>query len=210
MKMKRKIAILAAVMLLTGCAGGKSLPESSSQQTTTSAADDNSSQSQTEASAGDSTESPAVEPEKTTEQSATSEYAATSESIEVTTQGLPVKVQFVEDYGAIGGHDEFNLNDDEMTVKVVFSTESTVTDFRVLSISMQDYDDSGNFTFAAEELFTLAELTPERPLEAGLQFIGTIPNNGISFVDPDGNTKYYAVDMSGRDGSLFLWEITVV
>lgn len=210
MKMKRKIAILAAVMLLTGCAGGKSLPESSSQQTTTSAADDNSSQSQTEASAGDSTESPAVEPEKTTEQSATSEYAATSESTEVTTQGLPVKVQFVEDYGAIGGHDEFNLNDDEMTVKVVFSTESTVTDFRVLSISMQDYDDSGNFTFAAEELFTLAELTPERPLEAGLQFIGTIPNNGISFVDPDGNTKYYAVDMSGRDGSLFLWEITVV
>ena len=210
MKMKRKIAILAAVMLLTGCAGGKSLPESSSQQTTTSAADDNSSQSQTEASAGDSTESPAVEQEKTTEQSATSEYAATSESTEVTTQGLPVKVQFVEDYGAIGGHDEFNLNDDEMTVKVVFSTESTVTDFRVLSISMQDYDDSGNFTFAAEELFTLAELTPERPLEAGLQFIGTIPNNGISFVDPDGNTKYYAVDMSGRDGSLFLWEITVV
>lgn len=210
MKMKRKIAILAAVMLLTGCAGGKSLPESSSQQTTTSAADDNSSQSQTEASAGGSTESPAVEPEKTTEQSATSEYAATSESTEVTTQGLPVKVQFVEDYGAIGGHDEFNLNDDEMTVKVVFSTESTVTDFRVLSISMQDYDDSGNFTFAAEELFTLAELTPERPLEAGLQFIGTIPNNGISFVDPDGNTKYYAVDMSGRDGSLFLWEITVV
>lgn len=204
MKMKRKIAILAAVMLLTGCAGGKSLPESSSQQTTTSAADDNSSQSQTEASAGDSTESPTVEPEKTTEQS------ATSESTEVTTQGLPVKVQFVEDYGAIGGHDEFNLNDDEMTVKVVFSTESTVTDFRVLSISMQDYDDSGNFTFAAEELFTLAELTPERPLEAGLQFIGTIPNNGISFVDPDGNTKYYAVDMSGRDGSLFLWEITVV
>ncbi len=210
MKMKRKLAILAAVMLLTGCAGGKSLQESSSQQTTTSAADDNSSQIQTEASAGDSTESPAVEPEKTTEQSATSEYAATSESTEVTTQGLPVKVQFVEDYGAIGGHDEFNLNDDEMTVKVVFSTESTVTDFRVLSISMQDYDDSGNFTFAAEELFTLAELTPERPLEAGLQFIGTIPNNGISFVDPDGNTKYYAVDMSGRDGSLFLWEITVV
>ena len=210
MKMKRKIAILAAVMLLTGCAGGKSLPESSSQQTTTSAADDNSSQIQTEASAGDSTESPAVEPERTTEQSATSEYAATSESTEVTTQGLPVKVQFVEDYGAIGGHDEFNLNDDEMTVKVVFSTESTVTDFRVLSISMQDYDDSDNFTFAAEELFTLAELTPERPLEAGLQFIGTIPNNGISFVDPDGNTKYYAVDMSGRDGSLFLWEITVV
>lgn len=210
MKMKRKIAILAAVMLLTGCAGGKSLPESSSQQTTTSAADDNSSQSQTAASAGDSTESLAVEPEKTTEQSAASEYAATSESTEVTTQGLPVKVQFVEDYGAIGGHDEFNLNDDEMTVKVVFSTESTVTDFRVLSISMQDYDDSGNFTFAAEELFTLAELTPERPLEAGLQFIGTIPNNGISFVDPDGNTKYYAVDMSGRDGSLFLWEITVV
>ena len=204
MKMKRKIAILAAVMLLTGCAGGKFLPESSSQQTTTSAADDNSSQSQTEASAGDSTESPAVEPEKTTEQT------ATSESTEVTTQGLPVKVQFVEDYGAIDGHDEFNLNDDEMTVKVVFSTESTVTDFRVLSISMQDYDDSGNFTFAAEELFTLAELTPERPLEAGLQFIGTIPNNGISFVDPDGNTKYYAVDMSGRDGSLFLWEITVV
>lgn len=54
------------------------------------------------------------------------------------------------------------------------------------------------------------ESTPERPLEASLVFLGDIPNNGISFTDADGNVKYCAVDMSGMDGSLILWEITVI
>lgn len=41
---------------------------------------------------------------------------------------------------------------------------------------------------------------------AGLEFPGDMPSNGISYVDADGVTRNFAVDMSGMDGSLFLWE----
>lgn len=114
----------------------------------------------------------------------------------------------------LGEHDTFIQTDrtevSESAVKVVFSAESTVSDFRLLSIAMQDIDENGIFTFSAEELYSQPELTPERPLEAGLVFLGDIPNNGISFTDADGNVKYFSVDMSGMDGSLVLWEITVI
>ena len=128
-----------------------------------------------------------------------------------TAESLPVKAQYLEDVPELGEHDTFIQTDgtevSESAVKVVFSAESTV---RLLSIAMQDIDENGIFTFSAEELYSQPELTPERPLEAGLVFLGDIPNNGISFTDADGNVKYCAVDMSGMDGSLVLWEITVI
>ena len=131
-----------------------------------------------------------------------------------TAESLPVKAQYLEDVPELGEHDTFSQTDgtevSESAVKVVFSAESTVSDFRLLSIAMQDIDENGIFTFSAEELYSQPELTPERPLEAGLVFLGDIPNNGISFTDADGNVKYCAVDMSGMDGSLVLWEITVI
>ena len=131
-----------------------------------------------------------------------------------TAESLPVKAQYLEDVPELGEHDTFSQTDgtevSESAVKVVFSAESTVSDFRLLSIAMQDIDENGIFTFSAEELYSQPELTPERPLEAGLVFLGDIPNNGISFTDDDGNVKYCAVDMSGMDGSLILWEITVI
>jgi hypothetical protein len=131
-----------------------------------------------------------------------------------TAESLPVKAQYLEDVPELGEHDTFSQTDgtevSESAVKVVFSAESTVSDFRLLSIAMQDIDENGIFTFSAEELYSQPELTPERPLEADLVFLGDIPNNGISFTDTDGNVKYFSVDMSGMDGSLILWEITVI
>jgi len=131
-----------------------------------------------------------------------------------TAESLPVKAQYLEDVPELGEHDTFSQADgtevSESAVKVVFSAESTVSDFRLLSIAMQDIDENGIFTFSAEELYSQPELTPERPLEADLVFLGDIPNNGISFTDADGNVKYFSVDMSGMDGSLILWEITVI
>lgn len=195
--MKKNIAMIAAIILLTGCAGSNSAPESNAVSQTTQS-------DVTSSESDDTAEPPSTEPVNTAETLPTEE-ASVADSMAV----IPVKAQYLEDVSDLGEHDEFNINDDEQTVKVVFTADTTVTDFRVLSISMQDYDDEGNFAFAVEEMYTQPELTPARPLEAGLVFLGDIPNNGIAFTDPDGNTKYYAVDMSGRDGSLFLWEISV-
>jgi len=61
-------------------------------------------------------------------------------------------------------------------------------------------------TFDVEELYTLDRLTADRPLVVSTTFYGLIPNNGISYVDETGTTRFFAVDMSGEDGSLYLWE----
>ncbi|MFR0870194.1 MAG: hypothetical protein ACLSG5_01795 [Oscillospiraceae bacterium] len=62
----------------------------------------------------------------------------------------------------LGEHDTFSQTDgtevSESAVKVVFSAESTVSDFRLLSIAMQDIDENGIFTFSAEELYSQPEL----------------------------------------------------
>ena len=34
-----------------------------------------------------------------------------------------------------------------------------------------------------------------------------MPNNGIMYTDEAGNTHYYALDISGEDGELYLWDI---
>ncbi len=228
--MKKKIAILAAMLLLTGCGAGNSAPESSAADSESSAQTTLTTSEPGTVSEPPSTEPPSTEPPSTeppsteppsteppstepsiTEPELTAEPVPTVEATgEESAEKLPVKAQYIWEVPELGGHDEYGLNDNALTVEVVFTAESTVTDFKVLSISVQDYDDAGNFAFAAEEVYSQPELTPERPLVAGMEFLGDIPNNGISFTDADGNVKYYAVDMSGRDSSLFLLEISVV
>lgn len=219
--MKKRIAILSALILLTGCAGNVTSSESQASQSSQTSQTSQSEQSGTapEESAPESSaqpestaEPPSTEPVNTAEPPEpmpTGELPGTE-----TAENLPVKAQYLEDVPELGDHDTFSLTngavDSESVVKVVFTAESAVRDFKLLSIAMQDSDENGNFAFSTEELYSQPELTPERPLEAGLVFLGDIPNNGISFTDADGNVKYYAVDMSGRDGSLILWEITVV
>ena len=198
--MKKKIAILASMLLLTGCGAGNSAPESSAADSESSAQT-----TLTTSEPGTASEPPSTEPEFTAEPVPVVEF-----TVEESAEDFAVKAQYIWEVPELGGHDEYGLNDNTLTVEVVFTAESTVTDFKLLSISMQDYDDAGNFTFAAEEVYSQPELTPERPLVAGMEFLGDIPNNGISFTDADGNVKYYAVDMSGRDSSLFLLEISVV
>lgn len=202
--MKKKIAILASMLLLTGCGAGNSAPESSAADSESSAQT-----TLTTSEPGTASEPPSTEPEFTAEPVPVVESTVES-TVEESAEDLAVKAQYIWEVPDLGGHDEYGLNDNALTVEVVFTAESTVTDFKLLSISMQDYDDAGNFTFAAEEVYSQPELTPERPLVAGMEFLGDIPNNGISFTDADGNVKYYAVDMSGRDSSLFLLEISVV
>ena len=85
-------------------------------------------------------------------------------------------------------------------------TEQTITDFKELSLTFESIDDDGNIQFAVEETYNHGTLTPETPLVTRMELIGTIPNNGISYVDGSGNTRYFAVEVSGYDGSLLLTE----
>ena len=105
-----------------------------------------------------------------------------------------------------GQYDTFVAEQGEMQTRILFSTDAPVRDFCVLSLSDGTVDADGNMHFSVQKIYEQPRLTPDRPLEVTTVFYGLIPNNGISYVDETGLTRCFAVDMSGEDGSLYLWE----
>lgn len=120
-----------------------------------------------------------------------------------------VHAQWAEDVLTdLSDYEQFILGMDEALPLVYFSTESTVEDFKVLSLTFESIDDNGNVKFAVEEAYHYGILTPETSLLVRMELMGTIPNNGISYVDANGATRYFTVDVSGYDGSLLMTEFT--
>lgn len=76
--------------------------------------------------------------------------------------------------------------------------------FKFLGLTFVDADENGNIKYNMEQLYEIETL--EKPLCVKTTLVGTIPNNGISFTDGEGNTRCFAVQESGYDGSLQLEE----
>lgn len=91
---------------------------------------------------------------------------------------------------------------------VAFIAGSEVTQLSFISISLDGENEDGSFVFDAERLYTAQDLS--RPVIIRLKFDGDIPGNGISYTDDAGEAHDYALEQSGRDGSLILTPITAV
>ena len=102
---------------------------------------------------------------------------------------------------------EYVADSSEYDTMVAFVATSRVTDFKVLSLEFVDYTEDGKIKFDSKELYSQEELGKDTPLIVTMTFVGDIPNYGISYVDENGQTKKYSIDLSGYDGSLFLSEI---
>lgn len=118
-------------------------------------------------------------------------------------EGQPVRVCWAEDLPA--SYDEYRASE-EAHAAVLFTAAGPVKDFRLLAIVLLDTDSEGKLTFSTEEVYYQKDLAAERPLVGYLNFFGALPNNGISYVDETGKTRYFAVTISGEDGSLHLIE----
>lgn len=124
-------------------------------------------------------------------------------SLSVSENNIPVLADWIRDMPT--SHDEYRASENAHA-GVLFTAVNPVKDFRLLAIQLQDVDKDGNAIFSKEKVYQQNILTPEQPLVAYLDFFGDIPNNGIAFVDEKGNTRYFAVSISGEDGSLQLIE----
>ncbi|MBQ3664883.1 MAG: hypothetical protein II919_02105 [Lachnospiraceae bacterium] len=102
--------------------------------------------------------------------------------------------------------DFVTVSDSEPAQSLVFETEETVTEFRILQLSLEDVDENGKPLFSYKELYLQEELTKEHPLCASVGFLGDLPNVGISYIDPAGNERFFAIEISGYDGSLIMTE----
>lgn len=97
---------------------------------------------------------------------------------------------------------EFIASDSPYSVEVLFTASEPVQSFRLLDLADGDFDEDGNLQFTVSESFHLDTLTPENPIVARIVFLGTIPNNGFSYVDASGMAHRYTLSQSGEDGSL--------
>ncbi|MBR3473823.1 MAG: phosphodiester glycosidase family protein [Oscillospiraceae bacterium] len=133
-------------------------------------------------------------------------YFATGIGAEEILEPIPdratLSLRFAEE--PLPAHESFVIEDGEWAVELLLSTDRPIRDLSFLSLSWEEAEQE--FHFVTQELGSLPELTPERPLLLKLVIHGDLPGCGISYVDPDGTPRRFAIGLSGEDGSPVFWE----
>lgn len=121
----------------------------------------------------------------------------------------PVNVDYVTDdlLSKYSSYNEFTEFEEEGYQKIVFLADNSVRDFRFIQIGYED-EAANIYFFESKELYSLPELSPEKPLVVTWMQAGTIPHRGITFVDEENISRYFYITMSGEDGSLRLVEFS--
>ena len=125
---------------------------------------------------------------------------------------VPVSVRYLTEAGDVDC-DWVTLYDGDGAASLLFTTDSPVTEFTVLTLELKDFTETGAAIFSASPVVlekgvdSLPEMmTAGTPVAVQLGFMGTIPNYGISYVDGGGNLRRFALVQSGYDGSVLLEE----
>lgn len=103
-------------------------------------------------------------------------------------------------------YDSFRVDEEQYQVKATLYAKKDYRDFKVLELSYDDVDAQGNPKFKTKVVYETPELSFARPFLLGLEFLGDMPGNGISFVDENGKTRKFMIYQSGKDGSLIISE----
>ncbi len=86
---------------------------------------------------------------------------------------------------------------DEDGAELIIWTDIVIKDFAFIAV---DHDDAGGkLSFlAGDALFSVEELSPEKPFVVKLVIPGSIPAYGISFADENGAERFFSINLSGR------------
>ena len=121
----------------------------------------------------------------------------------------PVKVYLEDDYpDDLDDYDEFIYEDEDFSVNVVYSAAKSVKDFKIYRIeTVTTREDLDGVDYSGYEIYSQDKLSSKKPLVATIKFYGDIPEYGMSYVDGDGNTRYFVTELSGKNGKMKLSEI---
>ncbi|MBQ7543137.1 MAG: hypothetical protein IJT44_12690 [Clostridia bacterium] len=201
--MKKIFALFLICALTLGMCASCSHADRSASTADATAQEPSTNESLTETSASETETATAAETTEEAESTAPTETTVTEETF----TDAKISVRYAEDGMPSEPYDTCVAETGEMQTQLVFTTDATVRDFCVLALTEPDFDDNGQIHFKTSVVYRQDRLTPDRPLVVTTVFFGDIPNNGVSYVDKDGVTRTFSVDMSGEDGSVFLTEI---
>ena len=103
-------------------------------------------------------------------------------------------------------YDEYIIDNSDYAMSIMFTANNPVSDFKIVSLQYEDVKEDGTPVFLTEDVYTYGELTTEQSLLVKLSFPGDMPNYGVSYTDSSGTEKHYALQQSGKDGSLVMFE----
>ncbi len=158
--------------------------------------------SESTSAASSQTESVVSEASSMVEESSTS-AEETSNTVEYT---MPITVDYASEEMLNDTDSYLHFTDETVSNNdwnLVFTTDTAVQDFKFLAL-----DESTVLTIESV-LYTIEELSTEKPFVASTYINDATANRGISFTDVNGETRYYAVSFSGADGSISLEEFFV-
>ena len=201
MKSKFLTALISVLAMTAGCTTAEKASTTSSDyevtpQSTTNTQETN--DTPTDDTVSDNNEN--IESENSAEELQSSNSESDSDSIDISADWAENVTDTVTDY------DEYIIDDSDYGMSIMFTANNPVSDFKIVSLQYEDVKEDGTPIFLTEDVYTYGELIPEKFLLVKLSFPGDMPNYGISYKDSSGTEKHYALQQSGKDGSLVMFE----
>lgn len=181
--------IMAMVFMLSSCAESNEEPKVSSGKTSSNSVS-SSAPVREEKSAGSE------------EISSLQDNPDTDTKKENNSGNLEVALATNDDLDAYPNYEEYT--EEGIDQKIIITTDAVLVDFKFIEVSVKsETDDTLHETGV---LYSVNEITPEKPFVASWMDIGLLPQRAISYTDSTGMVKNYAISTSGEDGSIILIE----
>lgn len=117
-----------------------------------------------------------------------------------------LSVVLADDTAFPADYDSYSEGTTDYSVRALLTTDRTVTDLRLVTLTVGD-DGSGGLVYTTgETLYQAASFGPDRPLLWETSFAGDLPERAVVYTDADGSVHQLALSLSGADGSLLLTE----
>ena len=98
-----------------------------------------------------------------------------------------------------------NLATGDTSQSLVFEASREVKNVQFMKLTIFDVDLDGNAKFQYSIAHEEDAISPDKALQVDVTFWGDMPEYGIAYSDPaTGETKYFVVIVSGKDGSVSL------
>lgn len=150
---------------------------------------------------------------KTAELTTFAEYVPSNDSAQ-STEPAAVKAEWAaeveKEYDSFDEYIDEAATEESGAEPMFVSTDKEISNFKLLKLSLAEFDDDGNVKFTTQTLYKQKELTADCPLKLTVPIYGTIPSYGISYTDTDGSEKISSINLSGEDGSIQLTPIDIL
>jgi len=94
----------------------------------------------------------------------------------------------------------------EYAQTVIIYDDNGMSDVELLGLNYVDFSDNGNLVLDKYYIYNMGDTKGDEAIAVTLTFGETIPPYGVQYKDVNGVTRKFAVDVSGKDGSVYLWE----